>query len=1388
MADNLEISIDVTAAQQALGSLKGSFDDAEKHIQGFSSKAVDHLRQFSDALNGLKGIDAGVSTSIQNFSAALGTLTNPTAMTAAIAALKALSTVDLKPFLHDLQQVGQAFNAIVVPASLPNLIQGLSNITSNAQHAAAALNGTAGQAGAMAQMANNLQREVLSVGGAMAGLGVTAGNVVQHFQQLTNASGGLGQVMTVLTAHLGRIPAILVAIGAGAIAFKLLGDGVAAVLGPTIEITDKFGALKASMDVIGGSGSGIKAMNDIKQIATQLHVPLDTLVKDYQQYSIAAKQAGFTSEQIKSTFTNMATAMTGAGVSAAQTSQAFLGLQQMLSKGTVQAQELRLQFANALPGGFQLAAEAMGMSMKAMEKAMESGSIRSADLILKMSELAKVKWGEAAVKQAEMASRKIIDFHNQITLLTEAFGTGGIGGAAGGFAAGLDKINKALDSETLREFVRLIGDFVGLILNTVLSALGGFGQALTTITDAIGYLVNRFEILGNVTSAVTEFFMGSNQSMRLWSTIVSESVKILTIFTVALVAMNFAMGTAASVAATAAFGSFTAAVSAAWAAVTAGIAAIGAFGASLFGATGASAALTTSLRGLAAAMFNVPFVGWAAAAITLGVVLIDMAVSADKSGTAVKTFAKNLNETSTSSATIVQALKQINEEFLKTPEAAVKSALAYHSYEEAVKRTKIEIDALKEKQRELTHDMRAHDREVQALNRSHQEREDQIRARVSSTKMEIDAERRKAEALNHTKTHLNNLVGVYRTFGALSKLGAQNAGAEKYRLAEQGEQLKKNTEALNHRSRALANMSELEQRAHNRMRRAEDDAKAGMQEMIEKIKMQEEALEKWGVALDGNGDKMARMLVQMGQTKQVAAEMAYGFQNSVKSLSEMANEAGKLADQADINAMKIKEVLDMLVAMRAAKAEELKQNGNSEKMIKEQLAGQDATISRYQRLLVELVKTSAQQRMLEASYVSTGDKAKIFEEIARQIGERFGINLDPTKLFNDALEEQAKKYEKVRAAGSALNQESETWSQMWTRWSKNADEYTTSVERIIEMGGNLATKIGEWIPTMKTWEKAWAATKVHAEALYLMMARFFMDHDTWKAKVEALIKKQDALETQQKEVKEEMQNTKVAGDAIVRSEDDMMQSHNAMMAKNAEMKQSWEELKRAMEEAAKVPAPAAPPAAPSSGPTGVQAEGGYAGQAVTNVNMPYSAFAGAPRFGDGTTNTGQFSGGLPAILHPNEAVIPLSRGRSIPVEFTQQQTQTAMSVTADATFKAPFSEVSSALIILNDTFSAYNEMMAKTPQETSPEKKYGIVVRADDAQSASGQAILANYNLQSETAPAGSSPSQKSGGNNQPINIHMTVNAKDADSFRRTQDQLTRELRSRLERVTRTYG
>ena len=59
-------------------------------------------------------------------------------------------------------------------------------------------------------------------------------------------------------------------------------------------------------------------------------------------------------------------------LSAYESEGAFKALEQMLSKGKVSAEELRGQLGERIPGAFQIAARAMGMTTSELDKFMSS--------------------------------------------------------------------------------------------------------------------------------------------------------------------------------------------------------------------------------------------------------------------------------------------------------------------------------------------------------------------------------------------------------------------------------------------------------------------------------------------------------------------------------------------------------------------------------------------------------------------------------------------------------------------------------------------------------------------------------------------------------------------------------------------------------------------------------------------------------------------------------------------------------------------------------------------------------------------------------------------------------------------------------------------------------
>jgi tape measure domain-containing protein len=72
-------------------------------------------------------------------------------------------------------------------------------------------------------------------------------------------------------------------------------------------------------------------------------------------------------------------------------------VKKMLSKGNVQAEELRGQLGERLPGAISYAAKALGVTTRQLNKMLEQGQVLAEDMIPKLSRVLREELGASAV-------------------------------------------------------------------------------------------------------------------------------------------------------------------------------------------------------------------------------------------------------------------------------------------------------------------------------------------------------------------------------------------------------------------------------------------------------------------------------------------------------------------------------------------------------------------------------------------------------------------------------------------------------------------------------------------------------------------------------------------------------------------------------------------------------------------------------------------------------------------------------------------------------------------------------------------------------------------------------------------------------------------------------
>lgn len=172
---------------------------------------------------------------------------------------------------------------------------------------------------------------------------------------------------------------------------------------------------KAFSTIEGSSARGEARLDYLRDVS-------DRLGQNFYQTAEAAKGffaagAGTSVEgDLQKIFESVTEASTALGLSSDEYNRTLLALQQMISKGKVSAEELRQQLGEALPGAFQLFAQAAGVSTAELDKMLERGEV-GIDLLVKFADVLHNKYEKGANEAAQGLQAEL----NRLTTSWEDF-------------------------------------------------------------------------------------------------------------------------------------------------------------------------------------------------------------------------------------------------------------------------------------------------------------------------------------------------------------------------------------------------------------------------------------------------------------------------------------------------------------------------------------------------------------------------------------------------------------------------------------------------------------------------------------------------------------------------------------------------------------------------------------------------------------------------------------------------------------------------------------------------------------------------------------------------------------------------------------------------------
>ena len=152
--------------------------------------------------------------------------------------------------------------------------------------------------------------------------------------------------------------------------------GVMAFMLTSLNTSAQFDSLETAIKFAGGK-EGVENLAFVKKTVTDLKLPLRESLEGFKLLSGGVIGTSITAEQTRKIFEATGTAARVMGLSAEDTNGAFRALSQVASKGKVQAEELRGQLGERIPGAFGIAARAMGVSTAQLDKMLERGEVYS---------------------------------------------------------------------------------------------------------------------------------------------------------------------------------------------------------------------------------------------------------------------------------------------------------------------------------------------------------------------------------------------------------------------------------------------------------------------------------------------------------------------------------------------------------------------------------------------------------------------------------------------------------------------------------------------------------------------------------------------------------------------------------------------------------------------------------------------------------------------------------------------------------------------------------------------------------------------------------------------------------------------------------------------------
>lgn len=281
------------------------------------------------------------------------------------------------------------------------------------------------------------------------------------------------------------------------------------------KTTAKFEGFTNAIEFASGN-QATQNLQFVEQQIKDLSLPMESAYKGFQMLSGSLKGTALEGAATRDIFEAVGVASSVMNLSADQSEGAFLALSQMASKGKVQAEELRGQLGERIPGALGIAARAMGVTQQELNKMLDDGKVYAEDFLPKFAKELKTTFQDGVPKAVNSMQASINRYQNSLInfklktgetfrpLLTGAME---MGTKLFGFLGELMNYTQPI-KEVFSEVAQAFKPFTDAMAANPFLQFSSDGNLAKTVMEGIAaalrFMMPVFELLGNILGVVEQ--------------------------------------------------------------------------------------------------------------------------------------------------------------------------------------------------------------------------------------------------------------------------------------------------------------------------------------------------------------------------------------------------------------------------------------------------------------------------------------------------------------------------------------------------------------------------------------------------------------------------------------------------------------------------------------------------------------------------------------------------------------------------------------------------------------------------------------------------------------------------------------------------------------------